>query len=490
MPAHHGLMPRGRDLVGQRHHLVPASCGTVQPVVLEHLRRVPDERLHVRARAARRRTCRRPCRSPSSPSPNHLSTLAATACGASTTLPVATSVLEQAGLRDDRDVRRVAALDADQELRLELLVALVLDLGAGAGLEQLVRVLLRPGPPASRSRCRRETFLPVRSPNWVSCEHSALPSPGDLPPALLLLLSLPPQPASTRPALTRAAVSAAPLRTLRERITSSSSPLGARRRASPSPLSSSTGDASAFAPTGSSTGDNGCVTQVTLEWERSHCPSIRQKALRALPRWRDEAVRRPARPPRTPADRRRARRRLGRGGGVARDRGAPGDRAARGPGPRHRPVRGRPRRTPARRRGLARRTAPRGGSGDRPFAGAGSAADKLARRVAPRSRRSTRWPSGSPSRRRCCRSCWRWPSTSRLGSASCVARRRGGSPSTPRRTSTSSRSGPWPTSRCTCSPASATTRPWAWRTQDPDVVRRLATLELRDAGLAPPPGLR
>jgi hypothetical protein len=30
----------------------------------------------------------------------------------------------------------------------------------------------------------------------------------------------------------------------------------------------------------------------------------------------------------------------------------------------------------------------------------------------------------------------------------------------------------------------------AWRTQDPDVVRRLATLELRDAGLAPPADLR
>ena len=30
------------------------------------------------------------------------------------------------------------------------------------------------------------TFLSLRSPNWVSCAHSALPSPGDVPLASLL----------------------------------------------------------------------------------------------------------------------------------------------------------------------------------------------------------------------------------------------------------------------------------------------------------------
>src|SRR3954463_14209140 len=63
------------------------------------------------------------------------------------------------------------------------------------------------------------TFLPLRSPNWVSWAHSALPLPGDVPLALLLPSeSLPPQPARTSPPLTRTAATAIPRRVLRDRM--------------------------------------------------------------------------------------------------------------------------------------------------------------------------------------------------------------------------------------------------------------------------------
>ena len=66
MPAHHGFMPVAAILSDSVDHLVPG--GRDGPALLrEHLRRVPDEGLHVRAQRRRRRTCRRRCRRPSSP---------------------------------------------------------------------------------------------------------------------------------------------------------------------------------------------------------------------------------------------------------------------------------------------------------------------------------------------------------------------------------------------------------------------------------------
>src|SRR6185369_13226233 len=63
------------------------------------------------------------------------------------------------------------------------------------------------------------TDLPLRSPNWVSWEHSVLPSPGDVPLASLLPPeSLSPQPARTSPPLTRTAATAIPRRLLRDRM--------------------------------------------------------------------------------------------------------------------------------------------------------------------------------------------------------------------------------------------------------------------------------
>ena len=48
MPAHHGLMPARRDRVAQRDQLVPRG-GDLPALLREHLRRVPDEGLHVGA---------------------------------------------------------------------------------------------------------------------------------------------------------------------------------------------------------------------------------------------------------------------------------------------------------------------------------------------------------------------------------------------------------------------------------------------------------
>ena len=56
-----------------------------------------------------------------------------------TGVDIAPNLLQQARLRDDRDVRRVAALDPDRQLGLEVVRALVLDLDAGTLAE------LRPG---------------------------------------------------------------------------------------------------------------------------------------------------------------------------------------------------------------------------------------------------------------------------------------------------------------------------------------------------------
>ena len=80
-------------------------------------------------------------------------------------------------------------------------------------------------------------------------------------------------------------------------------------------------------------------------------------------------------------------------------------------------------------------------------------------------------------------------SSCRCDGGSSARRRPARGSSTPRRTSTCSRSGPSPGSRCTSWRRSATIPPGAWRARDPEVVTALARLELRDCrarGPGPP----
>ena len=95
------------------------------------------------------------------------------------------------------------------------------DLGARAVREELERVdvrLVLGGDDRGVDRDRLAGQV-AEVGELLEVGHSDLPSPGDVPLALLLpSLSLPPQPARTSPALTRAAAAAIPRRVLRDRM--------------------------------------------------------------------------------------------------------------------------------------------------------------------------------------------------------------------------------------------------------------------------------
>ena len=96
------------------------------------------------------------------------------------------------------------------------------------------------------------------------------------------------------------------------------------------------------------------------------------------------------------------------------------------------------------------------------------------------SRRCSGWS------RRSSRSSW-WPASGwccGCGSSGAPPPRSGSS--TPPPTSTCSRCEPWPPADAPAG-AGRDDPAGAWRAQDPDVVRALALLELRDSGLRPPP---
>src|SRR5690606_36388273 len=131
------------DLRGEVHHLGPRRRDLVAGV-LEHRRRVPDVRLDVRPE---RRGVERAVDG-AVLLPRLAEELVDVRdgllrCGDDLVREVVDDRVEQAGLRQVRDVGGVARLDADEQLRLELARALVVDRDARALLERVVRRLLR-----------------------------------------------------------------------------------------------------------------------------------------------------------------------------------------------------------------------------------------------------------------------------------------------------------------------------------------------------------
>src|SRR5919202_1315609 len=131
----------GDELVRDRLELVERGRHR-QAGVLERLGRVPDERLDVRAERggvelAVDRAVRLPGLLP------ELVDVGGGLLRRLDGLAGRDELLEQTRLRHDREVGWVARLGAHEHLRLEGLVALVVDLDAGALLELLVRVDLR-----------------------------------------------------------------------------------------------------------------------------------------------------------------------------------------------------------------------------------------------------------------------------------------------------------------------------------------------------------
>src|SRR5690606_21784816 len=143
-PGARGTLVALGDRRREVQQLVP-GLGDLVAGLLEHRGRVPDERLHVGAQ--RRGVERAVDRAVLLPlgRPALVNVGLDLLGGREHRVVVAHERLEQTRLRQDRDVRRVARLDARRDLRLHLARGLVVDRDARALLERLVRRRLRLG---------------------------------------------------------------------------------------------------------------------------------------------------------------------------------------------------------------------------------------------------------------------------------------------------------------------------------------------------------